>query len=348
MISAQATTAGIATASGGSRAAAKSKPPSGWPARPAQPDEPATTVARKARAASLGAALADQLSDPGAFAASLASALQELADPEYRAGQTFVAPGIGPTHGVRTPLQVALRRSFEKASRRASPTELLFVADRLLGEPEREARWFAITTLQRVIGREPERTWQLLRRAAAEADDWITVDTLAHPYGKGILAEAYRWAELEQLTVSPSRWERRLVGSTIATLPFVDRRAGREPNVVATALPILGALIGDREPDVQKALSWAYRSMTVVDLPATTAALDREADAAAATDDGHRAWVVRDSLSKLEPARADALRARLAGIRRRAGAPSTSTAAALAEQFGDMGLGRPMPQPPLI
>ena len=112
-----------------------------------------------------------------------------------------------------------------------STSELLLVADRLLREPEREARWFAITTLERTLPVEPERTWQLLRRAAADADDWITVDTLAHPFGKGILAESYRWAELEQLTVSPSRWERRLVGSTIATMPFVNRRAGREPEV---------------------------------------------------------------------------------------------------------------------
>lgn len=299
-------------------------------------------------ASTLGAGLADQLSDPSAFALALRESFRQLADPEYRVSQAFVAPGIGPTHGVRSPLQVALRRAFENASRRASPAEVLVVADRLLGEPEREARWFAIMTLRRVIGRDPERTWQLLRRAAADADDWITVDTLAHPYGQGILAEAYRWAELEQLTVSPSRWERRLVGSTIATLPFVDRQAGRQPGIAATALPILAALIGDREPDVQKALAWAYRSMTIVDLPATTAALEREAGIAADRDDGHRAWVVRDTLSKLEPARAEALRTRLAGIHRRAGAPSTSEAAALAEQFGEMGLGRSMPQPPLI
>ena len=40
-------------------------------------------------------------------------------------------------------------------------------------------------------------------------------------------AEPYRWAELEQLVYSPSRWERRLVGSTVATIPFIDRTTGR-------------------------------------------------------------------------------------------------------------------------
>jgi len=308
----------------------------------------AVLAAHEARATELGAALGEEVGDPAAFAVGLHDAFAELADPEYQLGQHFIAPGLGPTHGVRTPLQVGLRRAFEKASRRASPSELLLVCDRLLREPEREARWFAISTLQRTLPAEPERTWQLLRRAAADADDWITVDDLAHPYGKGILAEPYRWAELEQLTVSPSRWERRLVGSTIATMPYVNRRLGRAPDVPAHALPLLGTLIGDAEPDVQKALSWGYRSMAMVDLPATTAALEREAAAAAEHDDGHRAWVIRDTLSKLQPADAARLREVLAKVRRKPGAAATSRASELASRFAEMGLGRRMPEPPLI
>jgi 3-methyladenine DNA glycosylase AlkD len=302
---------------------------------------------RESRATELGAALAELTDDPDAFAKALHAAFAELADPEYRAGQAFVAPGIGPTHGVRTPLQVGVRRAFEKASRRASSSELLFLCDRLLREPEREARWFAISTLQRSLPQEPERTWQLLRRAAAAADDWITVDDLAHPFGKGILAEPYRWAELEQLTVSPSRWERRLVGSTIATMPYVNRRLGRAADVPATALPILATLIGDADPDVQKALSWAYRSMAIVDRGATTAALEHEATVAAERNDGHRAWVIRDSLSKVDPDDATRLREILVKVRRRAGAAATSQAAELASRFAEMGLGRRMPEPPL-
>jgi 3-methyladenine DNA glycosylase AlkD len=302
---------------------------------------------REERAETLGRGLAAHLSDAAGFASALAAAFVELADPEYRAGQEYVAPGIGPTHGVRTPLQVAVRRGFERASRGRSTSELLAVCDRLLREPEREARWFAISTLQRTLPAEPERTWQLLRRAAADADDWITIDHLAHPYGKGILAEPYRWAELEQLTISPSRWERRLVGSTIATMPYVNRRAGRGAEVPAHALPLLATLIGDREPDVQKALSWGYRSMAIVDAAATAAALDEEARIAAETDDGHRAWVVRDSLAKLDAAVAAGIRSRVAGIRRHADAPSTSKASELVGRFSGMGLGGPMPEPPL-
>jgi 3-methyladenine DNA glycosylase AlkD len=321
-------------------------PSPSWPARQSAAGV-RTGADRAARASDLGTALGNLVGDPAAFAAALSAAFRELADPGDRASQASVAPGIGPTHGVRTPFQVAVRRAFERATRRASSAELLFVADRLLGEPEREARWFAIATLERTIGREPERTWQLLRRAAREADDWITVDTLAHPYGKGILAEPYRWAELEQLTISPSRWERRLVGSTIATMPYVHRTAGRAPEVAATGLEVLATLIGDASPDVAKALAWAYRSMALVDPGATATALRQEAGIAAANADGHRAWVIRDALAKLAPHDADRIRARLEGIRKRTGAPPTSRASETAERFGGGRLGMPMPEPPL-
>ena len=299
------------------------------------------------RAIGLGRALADDTGDPEAFAHAVASAFDALSDPVYGAEQARVAPGIGPVHGVRLPLLTAVRKSFERATRRESSATLLFLADRLLRRPTMEPRWFAIEILDRTLRAEPERTWQLLRRAGREAGDWITVDTLAHPVGRGILREPYRWAELEQLVISPSRWERRLVGSTIATIPFVDRKAGRTPEVATRGLTILATLIGDTEPDVQKALAWAYRSMAVVDLPATTAALESEARTAAATHDGLRAWVIRDATPKFAAEDAARLKAMVDGLRRKPGVEPTSRAAELAHRFEGMGLGRTPPEPPL-
>jgi 3-methyladenine DNA glycosylase AlkD len=302
----------------------------------------------KPGAEALGTSLAEYIQDPDAFAAALRAGLEELADPEYHEGQQTVAPGLGQTLGVRWPLLAAVIRSFKQETRRDRPAALLFLADRLFREEPLEARWFAFALLERTLKEDPERTWQLLRRGAREAADWITVDDLAHPYGVGIAAEPYRWAELEQLVFSPSRWERRLVASTIATMTHGNRRTGRGPEVVDHALPILGQLIGDAEPDVQKALSWAYRSLAQIDRERTTAALRDETDRTVATDDGHRAWVIRDSLTKLDPAEADTLRARLSGIRRRPGAPSTSMAAELAARFGGLPEPAAHPEPPLF
>src|SRR5687767_15698119 len=74
-------------------------------ARPSAGEHAAGILAsRESRALELGTGLGALLSDPAELAASLASAFAELADPEYRTGRSFVAPGIGPTFGVRTPL----------------------------------------------------------------------------------------------------------------------------------------------------------------------------------------------------------------------------------------------------
>ncbi len=323
------------------------------PAEAPAPRSAATTravafvAARRQPAEELGRRLADVVGDPDVFATQLRSGMEALADPDYVAGEQLVAPGIGEVLGVRWPLNAAVARGFRTATGRESSAQLLFVADRLFRERPLEIRWFAFGLLERLVATDPERTWQLLRRAAREAADWITVDSLAHPYGRGVLLEPYRWAELEQLVFSPSRWERRLVGSTVATMPFVDRRAGRRPEVAAHGLRLIGDLLGDDEPDVQKALAWALRSLVLVDAPAVEAFCRREADAAATNGDGHRAWVLRDVLAKLSPAASDEIRGRLAGVRRRPGAGSTSRAAETAARFDSVRLGGALPEPPL-
>ena len=302
---------------------------------------------RKPDAEALGRRLADEIGDPDAFAAALRAGFADLADPEYRDGSHMVIPTLGPSHGVRWPLIQAVERGFRDATRRERTSTWLFLADRLFREPEIEARWFAFGLLDRLLDDEPERTWQLLRRAAREAGDWATVDALAHPVGRGILNEPYRWAELEQLVYSPRTWERRLVGSTVATIPFVDRKRGRAPEVAEHGLGLVRELMGDAEPDVQKALAWALRSLAGVDIDATTAFLEAETQIAATNGDGHRAWVIRDALSKIDARRADAIRTRLDGIRRRSGAPSSSRAADAADRFGRGLLGGPVEEPPL-
>ena len=302
---------------------------------------------RRSDATALGTRLADLTHDPAAFADELRTGLRALADPEYADGQRRVAPGLGSILGIRRPLLAAVHRAFVRATKGERTSTWLFLVDRLLGASELELRWFGFGLLSRTLDGEAERTWQLIRRAAREADDWITVDDLAHVVGKGVLAEPYRWAELEQLVYSPSRWERRLVASAVATIPFVDRHAGRDASVARHGLELVGQLIGDAEPDVQKALAWALRSLVLVDGPAVEAFCLRETSLAAERDDGHRAWVIRDTLGKLPSRTAETLRSSLEGIRRRPAAPATSTASEAAERFGGGMLGRPQPQPPL-
>jgi 3-methyladenine DNA glycosylase AlkD len=288
-------------------------------------------------ATALGRAAGDLAADPAEVAAALRAGLPALADPEYLDGQRRIAPGLGPTAGVRNPLLTAITRGLRARTRRDRPSTLLDIAGRLLRDELLELHWLAFDLLDRAMTGEPERAWQLVRAEARTASDWITVDSLAHVAGRGVLAEPFRWAELEQLVYSPSRWERRLAASTVATIPFVDRVAGRRPAFAARGLGIIGDLIGDDEPDVQKALSWALRNLAGIDRDAVVAFLERETEHARAADDGHRAWVIRDSLEKIPAPIAAAMRAALTGIRRHG--PSTSRAAATAADFLGLGTG---------
>lgn len=311
-------------------------------------DAPVRAGLRRDTADALGSAVAQHVQDPEAFATVLRAGLERLRDVAHLDAQRRVAPGIGTIHGVRAPVLAAVSRGLAAATLADRATTLLFVADRLLREEHLEARWIAFDVLERTLPGEPERTWQLLRSASRGAGDWITVDTLARPFATGIALEPYRWSELEQLVYSPSRWERRLVGSTVATLSHGRSRRTLGPDIVARAMPILAQLMGDAEPDVQKALSWAYRSLAALDRQAVTAAMHVEGSIAMRTADGHRAWVIRDVLRSVHPADADALRDRLARIRRRPGAPATSTASRTAAAFGTLPDPASHPEPPII
>ena len=302
---------------------------------------------RREEAEQLGHALADLVHDPEGFARELEAGFARLADPEYLEGERRIAPGLGPVLGVRWPLNAAVARGFRAEIRGVSPSALLFIADRLYRSTPLEIRWFAFGILEQLVKDEPERTWQLLRRGSREAGDWITVDTLAHPYGRGILLESVplgraRAARVQPVALGapPGRLDHR---HDAVHGPAARPRAGcRRPRPGAHRRPDgrcrarrpegtrLGAPLADRRgPGCRRGVR------------------DRRGRDRARDADGHRAWVVRDTLHKLPAASAADLRARLDGIRRRPGAPSTSRAAATAAQFAGMGLGRDMPEPPL-
>jgi 3-methyladenine DNA glycosylase AlkD len=285
------------------------------------------------RAVRLGQELGGQIGDPERFVTALEDGLRSLADPEYREGFARVAPGAGAVLGVRAPLVAAIARPLRRTLREAPSAYSIYLAERLIRSDYQEVRVFAHLPIERSLPDDPERSWQLIRRLARRATDWASVDSLANLVAQGILLEPYRWAEVEQLIYSPYRWERRLVASTLASLPFALPRGDRPRLAGTPSLALLESLIGDDEPDVQKALSWALRSWQEVDPSGVEAFLRREAELAAETADGHRAWVVRDALSAHSPAVAAEIRTRLSGIRRRPDAPATSRAAEVARAF---------------
>ena len=316
-------------------------------ASPATARANAFVAARLPAARELGGRLAGLLDDPDSFERELAGGFEALADPAYAAEQARVAPGVRDAIGVRWPLVHAVEAALARPLAAASPAIALYLADRLSRADLPEVRRFAHVPLRRSLPDDPERSWQIIRRLIRSATDWISVDSLADVVAQGILLERYRWAELEQLVYSRHRWERRLVGSTLARLPYA-LAPGRRSALAGTAgLSLIGSLIGDAEPDVQKALAWALRSWYLVDPRGVEEFLAAEARDAAATGDGYRAWVVRDALVALPAERRGAISDALSGLRRRPGAPSSSRAAEIARSFHGLPDAHALAEPPL-
>ncbi len=285
----------------------------------------------------LGDQLADLIYYPEEFVDALRAGLVTLGDEAYAREQARVAPGSGVIFGVRQPLLAAVIRQLRQPLHETSPALALNLAERLAAETEREFVFFVYMALDRVLPLDPERAWQLMRRLARHATDWIRVDTLASLYARGILNEQVRWVEIEQLVFSASEWERRLVGATLATLPF-EVPTRRRPGLAGPpALGLVRSLIGDASKTVCKSLSWALRSWREVDPRGVDELLIDEARRAAATNDGNRAWVIRDAIKEQRtqvPARvAEQVRTLLVGVRRAAGDQSTSEASEIAGRF---------------
>ncbi len=281
----------------------------------------------------LGTALAELLDEPEEFIAVLTEGFRRLADPAYAAEQERIASGGAEVIGVRWPLIRAAARQLRGPLHESSSSTAISLAQRLARETVREVRLFAHVPLARALADDPERAWQVMRRLARAATDWICIDDLSELTARGVLDEPFRWAELEQLVYSTHALERRLVGATLARLPYEVPRHRRRELPAERGLELLASLMGDADPWVQKALGWALRSWYQVDGPKTATFLRQEADRAAETADGHRAWVVRDALVVQPPAIAEEIRLRVGNVRRQASAPDTSEARRTAAAF---------------
>ncbi len=170
-------------------------------------------------ATELGERLCDLIDEPSAFLDALRQGLLRLADPEFDAMAERVSPGTASTYVVRAPLLEAVRGPLERALAEGSSIPALQLGEHLSEAEDRDLRLFALPCLRRSLQQDPEQTWQVLRRMGRRAGDWVEVDSLADLWARGILAERFRWAELEQLLYSQQVYERRLIGATLATMP---------------------------------------------------------------------------------------------------------------------------------
>jgi hypothetical protein len=156
------------------------------------PPPTAFVAAHLARATALGERLADLVGStrtPSSPPSSKASRISRIRSTPT--ASRSVAPGLGLVLGVRLPLMEAAHKPSSAAPERGFDLHILDVdGPPAAGQEPRDVRWFGMWNLERLLPTDPERTWQLMRRAARGSGGVDHVDTLAHPYGAGILRDA--------------------------------------------------------------------------------------------------------------------------------------------------------------
>ena len=263
-------------------------------------------------------------------------------------------PGIGPTSSASAGR--SSRPSSAASARRPDASERtstwLFVADRLLREPELEARWFAFGLLERTIADEPERTWQL---APPRRPRGGRLDHGRHPRPRRRQGHPRRGLPLGGARAA--RLSRRRAGSGGSSAARSRRcrsstaARGREPEVAEHGLGLIAPADRRRRAGrPEGARLGATRSMALVDRGRDDRVLrargeHRRGDRRRPPRLGHPRRACRSST---RPTRDAPSASRLDGIRRRPGAPSTSDAAERGRAVRpDMGSAGRMPEPPL-
>lgn len=309
------------------------------------------STGRLAAARSLGRSLGARVAEPELFERRLEPGLRRLADPATGLALARRTAGPSDAIGVPRPLLRAVAAGLRRPLARTSPAIAIYLADRLSRAAVLEARLLAVPVLEASLTPDPERTWQLIRRLGRGAAEPLTIEALASLMASGIRAEPYRWAELEQLAYAASPWERRLVGATLARLasPAAGARGGltdsaSDPEAGGAArrsLDLCASLLGDARPEVQTALARAIRAWCRAVPEVGGSFVEAAARAAEESADGQRAWVLRRAATGLEPGRAHAVRARLAGLRRSPSGRDTSLAHAAVAAFAAGGFRLP-------
>lgn len=187
----------------------------------------------------------------------LLSEVRRLADPAYRKGSLMVAPTAQRVHGIRTPDNRRLARTWRRSHREIDPELVFSLVESLwhAGSRDERALGLEILRLHPDIVRNMERDhfdrWRL------DIDNWAVCDFVGtRILGPWVAAEPEdRLTYLERLVGDPHLYSRRL--GLVASVHL--NSGGTEYG--EWTLGQVDRLIDERDPMITKAVSWSLRQM---------------------------------------------------------------------------------------
>ncbi|MDQ2938100.1 MAG: DNA alkylation repair protein [Acidobacteriota bacterium] len=152
-----------------------------------------------------------------------------------------------------------VRRQFSKRMANAEPQLVLELALRLIDLPGFEFRFIAYELVQQHRAAFSHLDAPAIEKLGKDIDSWVAVDCFACY----LAGPAWRERQINDSVVrrwsrSKDRWWRR--AALVATVPLNNKTRGGSGDPVRT-LDICRLLMGDRDPMVVKAMSWALREL---------------------------------------------------------------------------------------
>lgn len=190
-----------------------------------------------------------------------------------------------------TPSIRALRREISKELESSDRGSVMAIALDLVASGDPNARWAAYELVQHHEGARDGLSSGEVEQLGNGMASWVAVDS----FGCFISGPAWREGRLgdgdvQRWARSDDRWWRR--AALVSTVPLNVRAQGGTGDAVRT-LAVCEKLVGDRDPMVVKALSWALRALAVRDREAVSSFVRQH-------EDGLAALVKREVRKKLE------------------------------------------------
>ncbi len=247
-------------------------------------------------------ALAAQVANPTAAAASVRALLSDYADRTHRASPRVATSQVDNAYKTSPPVLRAIVAALREPAR-ANPTATLALTSALWAGASREERRLAAELLGAVATLAPAEALALVEQWAVQIESGETADALAE-LGLGPLARADPQAHLayaQRWVGHANRWARRFAVALLWPL-VKDKHWDNVP----AALRVLGPVMSETDGEVRRAVADVLAQLA----PKSPGEISRFLLEQARRSNINAHWIIRNAMSTLGPeAQAEIVRA---------------------------------------
>lgn len=186
--------------------------------------------------------------------------LEKNADEKYQQGSITSTPTRLSTFGVRVPVLRKIAKDWVKRNKEISDSEFLSLLQALWKQPIFELRSLAQELLMANKKYWKKFDWKVGEGWLNDVDNWVHCDVLSWQiFGFLVLWDKSHLKSLKSYLKKPGKWHRR---AAIVSLLQLIRQKEINPEEV---LGMTDEIKNDKDPMIQKAISWVLREMVRVD-----------------------------------------------------------------------------------